>query len=80
MERLHGLEVWNRPKALSVMTKRDWSSIHGKVKEAESRKSHGSGVGSRMEQNKEGKTLAALSFLLIIYIYIYSCIVKTKDC
>ena len=36
VERLHGLEVWNRPKTLSVMTKRDWSSIHGEVKEAES--------------------------------------------
>ena len=55
VERLHGLEVWNRPKTLSVMTKRDWSSIHGEVKEAESMKSHSAGVGSRMEQNKEGK-------------------------
>ena len=53
------------------MNKRDWSSIHGKVKEAESMKSHGSGLASRMEQNKRGKTLTALSFLLIIYIYIY---------
>ena len=61
VERLHGLEVWNRPKTLSVMTKRDWSSNHGKVKEAEGMKSHGNGVGSRMGQNKEGKTLAALS-------------------
>ena len=76
MERLHGLEVWNRPKTLSVMTKRDWSSIHGKVKEAESMKSHCGDVGTRMEQNKEGRTLAALPFLLIIYL----CIVKTKDC
>ena len=55
------------------MTKRDWSSIHGEVKEAESMKSHSGGVGSRMEQNKEEKkTLAALSCLLIIYIYIYA--------
>ena len=30
------------------MTKRDWSSIHGEVKEAESMKSHSGGVGSRM--------------------------------
>ena len=37
------------------MTKRDWSNIHGEVKEAESMKSHSSGAGSRMEQNKEGK-------------------------
>ena len=43
------------------MTERDWSSIHGEVKEAESMKSHSGGVGSRMEQNKEGKNLAALS-------------------
>ena len=76
VKRPHGLEVWNRPKTLSVMTKRDWSSIHGKVKEAERMKSHCSGVGSRMEQNKEGKNLAALSCLWIIYL----CIVKTKDC
>ena len=55
VERLHGLEVWNRSKTLSVMTKRDWSSIHGEVKEAESMKIHNGGVGSRMEQNKEGK-------------------------
>ena len=39
VERIHGLEVWNRPKTLSVMTKRDWSSIHGEVKDAESMKS-----------------------------------------
>ena len=53
--RLHGLEVWNRSETLSVMTKRDWSSIHGEVKEAETMKSHSGGVGSRMEQNEEGK-------------------------
>ena len=81
MERLRGLEVWNRPKTLSVMTKRDWSSIHGEVKEAESMKIHSGGVGFRMEQNKEGKKLLLLSLsLLIIYIHIYLCIVKTKDC
>ena len=55
VERLHGLEVWNGPETLSVMTKRDWSSIHSEVKEAESMKIHSSGVGSRMEQNKEEK-------------------------
>ena len=59
-------------ETLSVMTKRDWSIIHGEVKEAESMKSHRSGAGSRMEQNKERKTLPALSCLLIIYIYIYT--------
>ena len=37
------------------MTKRDWSSIHGEVKEAESMKSHSGGVGYKLEQNKEGK-------------------------
>ena len=61
MERLHGLKVWNRPKKLSVITKRDWSSIHGEVKEAESMKSHCGDVGSRMEQNKEGEKLLLLS-------------------
>ena len=54
------------------MTKKDWSSIHGEVKEAESMKGHSGGVGSRMEQNKEGKKLLLLSLsLFIIYIYIY---------
>ena len=70
VKRPHGLEVWNRPKTLSVMTKRDWSSIHGKVKEAESMKSHSDGVGSRMEQNKEGKNSCCFLLpLLIIYIF-----------
>ena len=61
VERLHGLEVWNRPKTLSVMTKRDWSSIHGEVKEAESMKSHSGGVGSKMKQRKEGKPWLCVS-------------------
>ena len=71
MERLHGLEVWNRPKTLSVMTKKDWSSTHGEVKEAESMNSHCDGVGSRMEQNKEGKK-SYCSLLPFDYIYIYT--------
>ena len=71
MEGLHGLEVWNRPKTLSVMTKRDWSSIHGEVKEAESMKSHSDGVGSRMEQNKEGKN-SYCSLFPFDYIYTYT--------
>ena len=71
MERLHGLEVWNRPKTLSVMTKKDWSSIHSKVKEAESMKSHCDGVGSKMEQNKEGE-ISYCSLLPFDYIYIYT--------
>ena len=62
VERLHGLEVWNRPKTLSVMTKKDWSSIHGEVKEAESMKIHSGGVGSRMEQNQEGKNSCCSPF------------------
>ena len=60
------------------MTKKDWSSIHGEVKAAESMKSHSDGEGSRMEQNKEGKTLTALSCLLIIYIYIFMHCEKQK--
>ena len=67
--RLHGWEVWNRPKTLSVMTKRDWSRIHGEVKEAESMKIHNGGVGSRMEQNKEGKNSCRSLLPFIIYIY-----------
>ena len=53
------------------MTKKDWSSIHGEVKEAESMKIHSDGVGSRMEQNKEEKKLLLLSFAFWLYIYIY---------
>ena len=52
------------------MTKKDWSSIHGEVKEVESMKSHSGGVGSRMEQNKEGKN-SYCSLLPFDYIYIY---------
>ena len=69
--RLYGWEVWNRPETLSIMTKRDWSSIHGEVKEAESIKIHSSGVGSRMEQNKEGKKLLLLS-LAFFMMYTYA--------
>ena len=73
----HGWEVWNRPETLSVMTKMNWSNIHGEVKEAESMKSHSSGVGSRMEQDKEGKNSCCS---LLHFNYIYLCIVKTKNC
>ena len=52
------------------MTKRDWSSIHGEVKEAESMKIHSSGVGSRMEQDKEGEN-SSCSLLPFNFIYIY---------
>ena len=55
------------------MTKRDWSSIHGEVKEDESMKSHIDGVDSRMEQNKEGKNscCSLLPFLLYVYIIMH---------
>ena len=89
MERLHGLEVWNRPKTLSVMTKRDWSNIHGEVKEAKSMKSHIGGVGSRMEQDKEGKN-SCCSLFPFDYIYILmhcenkillnACIIENRMC
>ena len=52
------------------MTKRDWSSIHGEVKEAENTKSYSSGVGSSMEQNKEGKN-SRYSLLPFDYIYMF---------
>ena len=53
------------------MTKRDWSNIHGE--EAERMKIHGSGLGSRMEENKEGKNscCSLLPFLLYINIYLF---------
>ena len=63
MERLHGLEVWNRPKTLSVMTKKDWSSIHGEVKEAESMKTIAVVWVPQWNKTKRGKNLVALSFL-----------------
>ena len=53
------------------MTKKNWSSIHGEVKEAESMKIHCDGVGSRMEQNKEGKKNSYCSLLPFDYMYIY---------
>ena len=71
MERLHGLEVWNRTKTLSVMTKKDWFSIHDEVKEAETLKATVMVWVLGWKKIKRGKTLTALSFLLIIYIYTY---------
>ena len=53
------------------MTKKDWSSIHREVKEAESMKSHYSDVGSRMEKNKEEKKNSYFSLFPFDYIYIY---------
>ena len=64
VEKLHGLEVYNRPKTLSVMTKKDWSSIHGEVKEAESMKTTAVVWDPRWKKTKRGKTLAALSFFI----------------
>ena len=52
------------------MTRKDWSNIHGEVKEAESMKSHCDGEGSRMEQNKEGK-ISYFSLLPFDFTYIY---------
>ena len=78
VERLHGLE----PKDTKCHDQEGfWSSIHGEVKEAESMKIHCGDVGSRMEQNKEGKKFY-YSLFPFDYIYIYIClyIVKTKDC
>ena len=62
--------VWNRLETLSVMTKKGWSNIHSEVKEAKSMKSHNNGVGSRVEQDKEGKN-SCCSLLLFNYIYVY---------
>ena len=59
------------------MTKRDWSSIHSEVKEAESMKSHCNGVGSRMEQNKEGEN-SYCSLLPFDYIYMFMHCEKNK--
>ena len=61
VERLHGLEVWNRTKTLSVMTKRDWSSIHGKVKEAESMKKIWQWCGFQDGTEQRGEQLLLLS-------------------
>ena len=62
VERLHGLEVWNGPETLSVMTKRDWSNIHGEVKEAESWKAIAVvWVPGWNKTKREKKTLATLS-------------------
>ena len=49
----------------------NYSNIHGEVKEAESMKGHSDGVGSRMEQNKEGKN-SNCSLLPFDYIYTYT--------
>ena len=45
------------------MTKRDWSSIHSEVKEAESMKTTVVVWVLGWNKTKRGKTLAALSFL-----------------
>ena len=50
----------------------DLSSIHSEVKEAKSMKSHNGGVGSRMEQNKEGKkSYCSLSPFDYIYMFMH---------
>ena len=48
------------------------------MKEAESMKSHSDGVGSRMEQNKEGKN-SYCSLLPFDYIYIYTYILHCEN-
>ena len=53
------------------MTKRDWSSIHSEVKEAKSMKTTVVVWVPGWNKTKRGKNLAALSFLLIIYTYIF---------
>ena len=69
--RILGWDVWNRPEKLSVMTKRDWSSIHSEVKEAESMKTIAVVWVPQWNKTKRGKNLVALSFLFWLYIYIY---------
>ena len=43
------------------MTKRDWSDIHGEVKEDESMKSHSDGVGFQDGTKQRGEELLLLS-------------------
>ena len=52
------------------MTKRDWSNIHGEVKEAKSMKTTVVVWVLGWNKTKRGKTLAALSFLFD-YIYMH---------
>ena len=55
------------------MTKRDWSNIHGEVKEAESMKTTVVVWVPGWNKTKRGKTLAALSLPSeYIYIFIYA--------
>ena len=51
------------------MTKRDWSNIHGEVKEAESMKTTVVVWVLGWNKTKRANTLAALSFLLIILMH-----------
>ena len=73
MGRLYGLGVWNGLETLSVMTKRDWSSIHGEVKEAESMKT--TVVvwvpGWNPTKRKKKPLLLSLSFFDYIYILMH---------
>ena len=71
--RIHGWKVWNRPETLSVMTKRDWSRIHGEVKEAESMKNPLQWCGFQDRTKQRGEKLLLFSLApLIIYIYTYA--------
>ena len=61
------------------MTKRDWSRIHGEVKEAESMKTIvvvWVPEWNNTKRDKKEILLLSLSFFL----YIYLCIAKTKNC
>ena len=53
------------------MTKRDWSSIHGEVKEAESMKNPPQWCGFQDGTKQRGEKLLLLSLALFNYIYTY---------
>ena len=62
------------------MAKKGWSNIHGEVKEAKSMKTIVVVWVPGLNKTKRGKTIAALSFLLL-YIYIYTfAFIKIEDC
>ena len=62
------------------MAKKGWSNIHGEVKEAKSMKIRSGGVGSKMEQDKEGKnSCCSLFHFFIIYISTYTYAFMKKE-
>ena len=68
------------------MTKRDWSSIHGEVKEAKSMKTIVVAWVLGWNKTKRGKYLASLSFLLIILMHcenkrlLNACMIENRMC